>query len=166
MSVRRERKQNKDHWKTKLEQEKIWCGLWCSRWFQGLSINFRWRQATTRKTSSKIRPLGYDDKISVKCDLWNESYWAVFSCGAVYYVVQDWYWILNHPNKRTGAVLFLNSYVMLRVNLDFLWQARVTQLGVRKISCTFLLTCLHLQMNESHKRITSRWQDHEVNDDD
>ena len=52
------------------------------------------------------------------------------------------------------------------INLDFLWQAHVTQLGVHKISCTFSFTCLHLQMNESHKRIKSRWQDDEVNDDD
>ena len=27
------------------------------------------------------------DKI-LKCDHWNESYWAVLSCGAVYYAVQ------------------------------------------------------------------------------
>lgn len=93
-----------------------------------------------------------------------------FSCGAVYYVVQYWYWILNRwiiswnvtiQIKATEQYFSKLLYYAQRFNIGY-----TIILGVRKISCTLSFKCLHLQMNGSHKRIKSGWQDDEDNGND
>lgn len=44
----------------------------------GAQGNYYFSGEDKRRPEKRLDRPGYDDKISVKCDLWNESYWAVF----------------------------------------------------------------------------------------
>ena len=58
----------------------------------------------------------------LKCDHSNKSYWAVLSCGTVYYAVQGGsnFWVcgwnskVDHSNKSSWASLFCGSFCYVR----------------------------------------------------
>ena len=41
----------------------------------------------------------------LKLDYWNESYWAVLSCGAVYYAVNYALWLFNEKQFKTNPAI-------------------------------------------------------------
>ena len=50
--------------------------------------------------------------VILKCNHSNESYWAVLSCGAVYYAVQDGYNVTYKSMKEIAKCEFSNNSVL------------------------------------------------------
>ena len=90
----------------------------------------------------------------LKCDHWNESYWAVLSCGAVYYAVKE---VLafqsvddilkcDHSNESYWAVLSCGAvYYAVQGGSNFCscgWNPKVWPFIWKLLSSTFLWCCL------------------------
>ena len=90
----------------------------------------------------------------LKCDHSNESYWALLSCGFVYYAVQggvnfeslDEILKCDHSNESYWAVLFCGAvYYAVQGGSNFWvcgWNPKVWPFKWKLLSSTFLWCCL------------------------
>ena len=99
----------------------------------------------------------------LKCDHSNKSYWAVLSCGAVYYAVQGSsnFWICGwnpkvwpFKQKLLSAVLSCGAvYYAVQGSSNFWicwWNPKVWPLKWKLLSSSFLWCCLYCCTQSSH----------------
>ena len=82
------------------------------RYFSVLLFNMMYKVVLTWESVNKI----------LKCDHSNESYWAVLSCGAVYYTVQGaFYFRVGEWNPKVCRTIHLRATEMFCTLIITLW---------------------------------------------